>query len=62
MELNFSLLPFTGHLVLTPPPPHAGPALITALNILEGFNISSQASRGNILHWMAEVRGDSTFV
>uniref|UniRef100_A0A8B9DI08 Glutathione hydrolase n=1 Tax=Anser cygnoides TaxID=8845 RepID=A0A8B9DI08_ANSCY len=45
---------YRGHLVLTPPPPHAGPALITALNILEGFNISSRASRGNILHWMAE--------
>ncbi|XP_009079994.1 PREDICTED: gamma-glutamyltransferase 7, partial [Acanthisitta chloris] len=45
---------YRGHLVLSPPPPHAGPALMTALNILEGFNISSQGSRGNILHWMAE--------
>ncbi|XP_057232646.1 glutathione hydrolase 7 isoform X2 [Malurus melanocephalus] len=45
---------YRGHLVFTPPPPHAGPALITALNILEGFNITSQGSRGNILHWMAE--------
>ncbi|KAM9218782.1 glutathione hydrolase 7 [Leptosomus discolor] len=45
---------YRGHLVFSPPPPHAGPALITALNILEGFNITSQVSRGNILHWMAE--------
>ncbi|KFR03030.1 Gamma-glutamyltransferase 7, partial [Opisthocomus hoazin] len=45
---------YRGHLVFSPPPPHAGPALITALNILEGFNITSQASRGNTLHWMAE--------
>ncbi|KFZ46109.1 Gamma-glutamyltransferase 7, partial [Antrostomus carolinensis] len=45
---------YRGHLVFSPPPPHAGPALITALNILEGFNITSQIPRGNILHWMAE--------
>ncbi|XP_068768661.1 glutathione hydrolase 7 isoform X2 [Struthio camelus] len=45
---------YRGHLVFSPPPPHAGPALITALNILEGFNITNQESRGNILHWMAE--------
>uniref|UniRef100_A0A8C0UG05 Glutathione hydrolase n=2 Tax=Cyanistes caeruleus TaxID=156563 RepID=A0A8C0UG05_CYACU len=45
---------YRGHLVFTPPPPHAGPALITALNILEGFNITRQGSRGNILHWVAE--------
>ncbi|KFO79478.1 Gamma-glutamyltransferase 7, partial [Cuculus canorus] len=45
---------YRGHLVFSPPPPHAGPALITALNILEGFNITSQVSRGNILHWVAE--------
>ncbi|KAM9372068.1 glutathione hydrolase 7 [Phaethornis superciliosus] len=45
---------YRGHLVFSPPPPHVGPALITALNILEGFNITSQGSRGNILHWMAE--------
>uniref|UniRef100_A0ACB8F667 Glutathione hydrolase 7 n=1 Tax=Sphaerodactylus townsendi TaxID=933632 RepID=A0ACB8F667_9SAUR len=43
-----------GHLVLSPSPPHVGPALITALNILEGFNITSQVARENILHWMAE--------
>ncbi|XP_078508290.1 glutathione hydrolase 7 [Lissotriton helveticus] len=45
---------FQGHLVFTPPPPHVGPALITALNILEGFNLTSQASRENALHWMSE--------
>ncbi|XP_042690418.1 glutathione hydrolase 7 [Centrocercus urophasianus] len=45
---------YRGHLVLSPPPPHAGPALITALNILEGFNITNLAPRGNILHWIAE--------
>ncbi|NWH38389.1 GGT7 hydrolase, partial [Chloropsis hardwickii] len=45
---------YRGHLVFTPPPPHAGPALITALNILEGFNITRQGSRGNILDWMVE--------
>ncbi|NWY36820.1 GGT7 hydrolase, partial [Sylvia atricapilla] len=45
---------YRGHLVFTPPAPHAGPALITALNILEGFNITRQGSRGNVLHWMTE--------
>ncbi|XP_068023396.1 glutathione hydrolase 7 [Melanerpes formicivorus] len=45
---------YRGHLVFSPPPPHAGPALLTALNILEGFNISSRAPRGNTLHWLAE--------
>uniref|UniRef100_A0A8C6YVF6 Glutathione hydrolase n=4 Tax=Nothoprocta TaxID=8806 RepID=A0A8C6YVF6_NOTPE len=45
---------YRGHLVFSPPPPHAGPALMTALNILEGFNITNRASRGNMLHWMAE--------
>ncbi|XP_038613245.1 LOW QUALITY PROTEIN: glutathione hydrolase 7 [Tachyglossus aculeatus] len=45
---------YRGHLVLSPPPPHAGPALITALNILEGFNLSSVVSREQALHWVAE--------
>ncbi|KFV61862.1 Gamma-glutamyltransferase 7, partial [Dryobates pubescens] len=45
---------YRGHLVFSPPPPPAGPALLTALNILEGFNISSRAPRGNTLHWLAE--------
>ncbi|XP_029469560.1 glutathione hydrolase 7 [Rhinatrema bivittatum] len=44
---------YQGHLVFTPPPPHAGPALIAALNILEGFNITSQLSRES-LHWITE--------
>ncbi|NXC29104.1 GGT7 hydrolase, partial [Campylorhamphus procurvoides] len=45
---------YRDHLVFSPPPPHAGPALITALNILEGFNITRQGSRGDNLHWIAE--------
>nr|XP_003220611.1 PREDICTED: gamma-glutamyltransferase 7 [Anolis carolinensis] len=45
---------YQGHLVLSPSPPHVGPALITALNILEGFNITSQVARDNILHWITE--------
>ncbi|XP_064023634.1 glutathione hydrolase 7 isoform X2 [Pogoniulus pusillus] len=48
---------YRGHLVFSPPPPHAGPALVTALNILEGFNITSQAPRGDVLHWLAESVG-----
>uniref|UniRef100_A0A7M4F3B8 Glutathione hydrolase n=1 Tax=Crocodylus porosus TaxID=8502 RepID=A0A7M4F3B8_CROPO len=46
---------YRGHLILSPPPPHAGPALIAALNILEGLNITSQISRENTFHWIAEV-------
>uniref|UniRef100_F6U244 Glutathione hydrolase n=1 Tax=Callithrix jacchus TaxID=9483 RepID=F6U244_CALJA len=42
------------HLVLSPPPPHTGPALISALNILEGFNLTSLVSREQALHWVAE--------
>ncbi|XP_025061176.1 glutathione hydrolase 7 [Alligator sinensis] len=45
---------YRGHLILSPPPPHAGPALIAALNILEGLNITSQISRENTFHWIAE--------
>lgn len=37
------------------PAPHAGVALVTALNILEGFNISSSMSRNSTYHWIAEV-------
>lgn len=37
------------------PAPHAGVALVTALNILEGFNISSHVSRNSTYHWIAEV-------
>ncbi|XP_061487591.1 glutathione hydrolase 7 isoform X2 [Rhineura floridana] len=43
---------YQGHLVLSPSPPHVGPALVTALNILEGFNITSQVAKENILHWI----------
>ncbi|XP_061865261.1 glutathione hydrolase 7 isoform X2 [Colius striatus] len=45
---------YQGHLVLSPPAPQAGPALVAALNILEGFNITGQGPRGDVLHWMAE--------
>lgn len=37
------------------PAPHAGVALITALNILEGYNITSQVPRNGTYHWIAEV-------
>nr|XP_060641698.1 glutathione hydrolase 7-like [Anolis sagrei ordinatus] len=49
---------YQGHLVLSPSPPHVGPALITALNILEGFNITSQVARENILQWITEEEGE----
>ncbi|XP_020033368.1 glutathione hydrolase 7 isoform X2 [Castor canadensis] len=45
---------YRGHLVLSPPPPHTGPALISALNILEGFNLTTLVSREQALHWVAE--------
>ncbi|KAB1262515.1 Glutathione hydrolase 7 [Camelus dromedarius] len=45
---------YRGHLVLSPRPPHTGPALISALNILEGFNLTSLVSREQTLHWVAE--------
>lgn len=55
----FSILCFvgvsTGHHVMVAPAPHAGVALITALNILEGYNITSQVPRNNTYHWIAEV-------
>lgn len=44
-----------GHHVLAAPAPHAGVALITALNILEGYNITSQMPRNATYHWIAEV-------
>lgn len=37
------------------PAPHAGVGLITALNILEGYNITSQVPRSSTYHWIAEV-------
>lgn len=45
---------YQGHHVMAAPAPHAGVALVTALNILEGFNISSQMSRNGTYHWIAE--------
>lgn len=44
-----------GHHVMTTPAPHAGLAVITALNILEGFNITGQMLRNNTFHRTAEV-------
>ncbi|CAN9515543.1 unnamed protein product [Ophioblennius macclurei] len=45
---------YQGNLVMTAPAPHAGVALIAALNILEGFNITSQVPRNSTYHWIAE--------
>ncbi|XP_063816314.1 glutathione hydrolase 7 isoform X1 [Pseudophryne corroboree] len=45
---------YQGHLVFAPPAPHSGPALITALNILEGANLTKHTSRSSALHWIAE--------
>ncbi|KAJ0064258.1 hypothetical protein NL108_001571, partial [Boleophthalmus pectinirostris] len=48
-EINYQ-----GHHVMAPPAPHAGIALLTALNILEGYNITNQLSRQSTFHWIAE--------
>ncbi|KAI4882841.1 hypothetical protein NFI96_023501 [Prochilodus magdalenae] len=45
---------YQGHQVMAAPPPHAGTALLTALNILEGYNISSQSQKNSTHHWIAE--------
>ncbi|XP_063320434.1 glutathione hydrolase 7 [Pelmatolapia mariae] len=45
---------YQGHHVMAAPAPHAGVALITALNILEGYNITSQMPRTTTYHWIAE--------
>ncbi|XP_058499262.1 glutathione hydrolase 7 [Solea solea] len=45
---------YQGHHVMTAPPPHAGVSVITALNILEGYNITSQVPRNSTYHWIAE--------
>lgn len=45
---------YQGHHVMAAPAPHAGVALITALNILEGYNITSQQPRNSTFHWIAE--------
>uniref|UniRef100_A0A673ANS3 Glutathione hydrolase n=1 Tax=Sphaeramia orbicularis TaxID=375764 RepID=A0A673ANS3_9TELE len=45
---------YQGHHVMAAPAPHAGIALIAALNILEGYNITSQMPRNSTYHWIAE--------
>ncbi|XP_051282124.1 glutathione hydrolase 7 [Dicentrarchus labrax] len=45
---------YQGHHVMAASAPHAGVALITALNILEGYNITSQVPRNSTYHWIAE--------
>ncbi|XP_073326743.1 glutathione hydrolase 7 [Pagrus major] len=45
---------YQGHHVMAAPAPHAGVALLTALNILEGYNITSQVPRNSTYHWIAE--------
>ncbi|XP_062314403.1 glutathione hydrolase 7 [Osmerus eperlanus] len=45
---------YQGHHVMAAPAPQAGAALITALNILEGYNITSQIPRNSTHHWIAE--------
>ncbi|KAL1021602.1 hypothetical protein UPYG_G00015430 [Umbra pygmaea] len=45
---------YQGHHVMAAPAPSAGAALITALNILEGYNITSQVPRNTTYHWIAE--------
>ncbi|PWA31821.1 hypothetical protein CCH79_00006735, partial [Gambusia affinis] len=45
---------YQGHHIMAAPAPHAGVGLITALNILEGYNITSQVPRSSTYHWIAE--------
>ncbi|XP_051947289.1 glutathione hydrolase 7-like [Xyrauchen texanus] len=45
---------YQGHQVFAAPPPHAGAALLSTLNILEGFNITNQLPRNILYHWIAE--------
>ncbi|XP_060793144.1 glutathione hydrolase 7 [Neoarius graeffei] len=45
---------YQGYQIMAAPPPHAGAALLTALNILEGYNISNQTKRSSTLHWITE--------
>ncbi|KAK3547458.1 hypothetical protein QTP86_021036 [Hemibagrus guttatus] len=64
MEVDFSnyttvleqpiLSRYQGYQIMVAPPPHAGAALLTALNILEGYNITSQTQRSSTLHWITE--------
>ncbi|XP_013872745.1 gamma-glutamyltransferase 7 [Austrofundulus limnaeus] len=45
---------YLGYHVMAAPAPHAGVALIAALNILEGYNITNQVPRSSTYHWIAE--------
>ncbi|XP_063064418.1 glutathione hydrolase 7 [Engraulis encrasicolus] len=45
---------YQGYQVMGAPAPHTGAALITALNILEGFNITNQLPRNSTYHWITE--------
>ncbi|KAK2851508.1 hypothetical protein Q5P01_007784 [Channa striata] len=45
---------YQGHHVMSSPAPHAGVGLITALNILEGYNITNQVPQSSTYHWIAE--------
>ncbi|XP_031421784.1 glutathione hydrolase 7 isoform X2 [Clupea harengus] len=45
---------YQGHQVMSPPAPSTGAALITALNILEGFNITYQMPRNDTYHLITE--------
>ncbi|KAL2103986.1 hypothetical protein ACEWY4_000854 [Coilia grayii] len=45
---------YQGYQVMGAPAPHTGAALIAALNILEGFNITAQMPRNSTYHWIAE--------
>uniref|UniRef100_A0A3B4EFW5 Glutathione hydrolase n=1 Tax=Pygocentrus nattereri TaxID=42514 RepID=A0A3B4EFW5_PYGNA len=54
VNICWCVLSHEGHQVMAAPPPHAGSALLTALNILEGYNITSQAQKNSTHHWIAE--------
>ncbi|XP_068604407.1 glutathione hydrolase 7 [Brachionichthys hirsutus] len=45
---------YQGHHVMVTPAPHAGVGLISALNILETYNITQQMPRNSTYHWIAE--------
>ncbi|KAB5546018.1 hypothetical protein PHYPO_G00067260 [Pangasianodon hypophthalmus] len=45
---------YQGYQIMAAPPPHAGAALLSALNILEGYNITNQTQRSSTLHWITE--------
>ncbi|XP_062400990.1 glutathione hydrolase 7-like isoform X2 [Sardina pilchardus] len=45
---------FKGYQVHVPPPPSAGGALLSFLNIMEGFKFTEQNREGSAPHWIAE--------